>query len=104
MILWSTFFARILSILLRCHSNCHWRTRVVFLVSGCRNCHHLVNNDVLQCNRRPSEPVIQAFWHQRLDVLKLVRLVCERPQDVVKLLHILCPVPLGGVADQCCTR
>ena len=104
-----SFSARILSIFLRCHSNLHWGTRVMFLVSGCRNCHYLVDNDVLQRNneftvrhRRPSEPVVQqASWHQFLDckhrflvsdlaksVLTLVHLVCERPQDVVKLLTL----------------
>ena len=67
---------------------------------------------------RSSEPLVQkAFWHQLLDcehlllvpdlaepVLKRVHLVCERPQDVIKLLHVLCPVLLGDVADQRCIR
>ena len=70
-----SLLARILSIFFRCHSNLHRSACVMFLVSGYRNCHNLVDDVVLQRNnentvrhRRPSEPAVQqAFWHQFLD-------------------------------------
>ena len=47
-----SFFSRCVTVLFRSHSNLHWSTRVVFLVSGGRNCRDLVDDDVLQCNEK----------------------------------------------------
>ena len=68
-------------------------------------------------HRRSSESAVQqALRHQFLDcehlflisdyaesVLEFVRLVDERPQDVVKLLRVFGSASFRDVADQCCT-
>ena len=95
-----------------CHVSCFW------LSDPSLSCQDVLqrNNEFTVRHRRPSEPVVQqSLWHQLLDrehlllvpdlaesVLKLGHFIRERPQDVVKLLHVLCSVPFREVADQCC--
>ena len=72
------------------------------------------NEEFAVRHRRSSEPAIQqqAFWHQFLDcehlvlvsdlaesVLEFVRLVDERPQDVVELLRVFGSISFTAVAD-----
>ena len=105
------------------HSSFHRGTRINLPDSGCRDCCNLVVEDVLQCNekftvrsRRSSQSEVeQALKQPFLDcehlflisdcaepVLELVSLADERPQDVVKLLHVLGPMSFTDVADWCC--
>ena len=103
------YFSQFFTIIFCRHPNLRGSTRVNLPVSGCRDRCNVVDDDVLQLRdkltvrlRRSSESVIQqALRHQFLDcahlflisdcaesVLSIARLIDERPQDVVELLHI----------------
>ena len=118
----ATLSTRVCTVILRRDSVFHRSTRVNVPVSGGRDCCNLVDDDVLQYATRSSLydiVVSRNLWFNRLSsinfsiasifssdyaesCLKLVRLLDERAQVVVELLHVFGSVLLRDVADQCC--